>query len=433
MAEPELKEDGFLVHLLEAYDRPWAITQSWLDGLLRAAREGDRLEALAARLGKPLDTARHADVENRDGTAVINVRGPLFRYRSIFTWLLGGTSMEQLALDFQAAMDDPAIRRVVLAVDSPGGQIDGIHEMANMIRNAHAAKPVTAYVDGLAGSGAYWLASAAGRIVADETAQLGSIGVLATVWDDRDAQERHGIRRFEIISSQSPFKRSDPRTDEGRGQIQRMVDGLAQTFIDKVAQFRQTSATKVARDYGQGAVLAAREAITVGMADDLGSLEGLLRESPQAVAVTGISAQAQEVKKMAKKDDQEECTCPEGAGPEECDCEDDGKEASVATITTERQRIAAILNCEEARGREELARVLALDTDHNLATAKKILQASPVSGKSNNALERRMAQITNPTVGVSADEETNTAQAEASRILAFVPEDRKVKAVHNGR
>lgn len=237
--EPEADEDGVLAfHLLAAYDRPWACTRHALRSLIRTEMRG-----VAARIGKPLDGASQ-ETENRDGTAVINLRGMLFRYRSIWTWLLGGTSVEQLSLDLRSAVDDPSVQRIVLAVNSPGGQIDGIHELANMIREADTTKPVTAYVDGLAASGAYWLASAARRIVADETAQLGSIGVLATVLDDRDAQQKRGVRQYEIVSSQSPLKRTDPATDEGRAQIQQMVDGMAQVFIDKVAQFRGVSPPK---------------------------------------------------------------------------------------------------------------------------------------------------------------------------------------------
>ena len=131
-------------------------------------------------------------------------------------------------------------------------------------------------MDGLAASGAYWLASAAGKIVADETAQLGSIGVLATVIDDRAAEEKHGVKRYEIVSSQSPLKRTDPGTDEGRAQLQQMVDAMASVFIAKVAKFRGTSEAKVASDFGRGAVLPAHDAVSVGMADALGSLESLL-------------------------------------------------------------------------------------------------------------------------------------------------------------
>jgi capsid assembly protease len=442
-------------------ERPWAITPKAVRSLVRIAEHAD-LEAVAARMGQPMDGP---DVENHNGVAVVDIRGPLFRYRSIWTWLLGGTAVEDTAVGLHAALDDPTIRSIVLAINSPGGQIDGINELANMIRAANAQKPVTAYVDGLAASGAYWLASAAGRIVADETAQLGSIGVLATVVDDSRADEKRGVKRYDVVSSQSPLKRTDPGTDEGRAQLQSMVDALAQVFIEKVAKFRGTTEERVARDFGRGAVVPAREAVASGMADSLGSLESLLsgaggltpgmvrdvRDQPGL----RVRAQAQAEDPFDEDELEEEtegqeltngvdCTCPPGT--EECQCgagddedESEGTEqepdsssiprgdADLQQPTEERQRIAAILTSEEARGREELARVLALETNHTPAAAKKLLLAAPIStSKPANALEARMGQIPNPQVGIAPEPAAEeTSATEIQRILAFVPKDRK--------
>jgi hypothetical protein len=99
----------------------------------------------------------------------------------------------------------------------------------------------------------------------------------------------------------------------------------------------------------------------------------------------------------------------------------------------ERQRIAAILTCEEARGREQLANVLALKTDHTVEEAKELLAAAAVTPppKKDNPLEVAMAQVNNPKVGVSGGEggEGDTPAAEATRILAFVPKQfRRVSA-----
>lgn len=463
--------------------RPWAIDPAAVRALVRQAHHPD-FEAVAARLGQRVENGDGRNVQNHNGTAVLDIRGPLFRYRSIFTWLLGGTSVEDTSIGLHAALDDPAVKSIVLAINSPGGQIDGINELANMIRAANSIKPVTAYVDGLAGSGAYWLASAAGRIVADETAQLGSIGVLATVIDDSDADERRGMKRYDIISTQSPLKRSDPATDEGREQLQQMVDAMAQVFIAKVAGFRGTSEQKVASDFGRGAVLTARPAISVGMADSLGSLEGLLgrkddvagireiRDKPgmRVIAQAGAAAPFDEQELEEETEDQQlnddsSCQCPPGENTCECgaaDKEDDEDEkeeeaegednpeeeaeegdesegteqkpddssiprgeSDLIKPTEERQRIAAILTCEEAQGREELARALALQTNHSVDAAKKLLLAAPLAPKAN-ALEARMGQIANPTVGVAAEAATDDSPAtEVARILAFVPKDRK--------
>jgi signal peptide peptidase SppA len=445
--------------LLSLNTRPWALSEAGLQSLVAACARID-FDAVSARVGQPLEEAR--GVSNYHGTAVINVRGPLFPYRSIWSMLFGGTSVEETAQSLRAAMDDPAVQRIVMAINSPGGQIDGINELANSIRVANHTKPVTAYVEGLAASGGYWLASAAGRIVADETALLGSIGVLATVIDEREAEEKQGVKRFEIVSSQSPLKRTDPATNEGRAQLQQMVDALASVFIGKVAKFRGTSDAKVGTDFGRGAVLPARDAVSVGMADALGSLESLITStggapvrSGTALKVTGTSLHTSggtastrstalaaaaggdpSTSPIAAGDPGEDCECDD---PENCDCEDQQAasddpapegEGNLITPTAERQRIAAILTCEEARGREELARMLALETNHTVEAAQKILKASPAPAAAatpaTNALDTRMSQIANPKVGVGAGAgQENDADAEVQRVLAYVPAARK--------
>ena len=454
-------------------DRPWAMTAGALRSLLTARYHPD-FEALAARMGRPLDGGR--GVQNVNGTAVLNIRGPLLRYRSIFTWLLGGTAVEDASLGLQAALDDPGVRNIVMAINSPGGQIDGINEFANMVRAANAVKPVTAYVEGMAASGAYWIAAAAGKIVADETSLLGSIGVLATIVDESAADEKRGVKRYDVVSSQSPLKRTDPATDEGRAQLQQMVDALAQLFIEKVAAFRGVGEGKVVNNFGKGGVRPAREAVAFGMADSLGSLQALLdsptspmsdiRDVPamRVAAFHGwlhqqpakgqdriMAALAQtEFDETELEDDTEETelnndpsNCPPGAdtcdnGGDDTDDESEGTEqepddssvpggeGTTVMPTEERQRIAAILSCEEARGREELARTLALETDLTLEAATKILKSSPVPAKpAANALEQRMQQLQNPTVGVPGDAaDPNSAAAEIARILAFVPKER---------
>jgi len=98
------------------------------------------------------------------------------------------------------------------------------------------------------------------------------------------------------------------------------------------------------------------------------------------------------------------------------------------TPTEDRQRIAAILTCEEAKGREELARTLALETNHNLAAAQKLLKAAPLATTTpapQNALDAHMSQIPNPQVGVPGHEQdADSNEAEVARVLAFVPKAR---------
>ena len=107
-----------------AASRPWLMLPEALDTLMAVAdRQGDP-EALEARLGRPLDNTRAVSL--RDGVAVIPVTGPIMRYANLFTRISGATSTQELATDLQAAIDDPKVRSILLNVDSPGGEANGV-------------------------------------------------------------------------------------------------------------------------------------------------------------------------------------------------------------------------------------------------------------------------------------------------------------------
>jgi ClpP class serine protease len=251
--------------------QPWAITQEALSTILSvASREAGDLEAVQAKLGRPLQNARAVTL--RDGAAVIPLTGPIFRRANLFTQISGATSIEILARDFQAALDDPSVAAIILDIDSPGGEVNGVNEFASQIYAARQRKPVIAYVGNMAASAGYWIASAASEIVVDATAMLGSIGVVAAYSSERDSGT------LEFTSSVSPKKRPDVGSSEGRRQIQDLIEATAEVFVGAVARNRGISAERVASDFGAGGMLVGEAAVKAGMADRLGSLEALIAQ-----------------------------------------------------------------------------------------------------------------------------------------------------------
>ncbi|BBI51099.1 hypothetical protein HORIV_35200 [Vreelandella olivaria] len=216
-----------------AASHTWLMTAEALDTVMAvAAREGD-VQALEARLGRPLDNTRSVTV--RDGVAIIPVSGPIFRHANLMTEISGATATGSLATDIQAALDNPSVNVLVLDIDSPGGEATGINELAEMIYQARGAKPIKAYVGGQAASASYWIASAADEVIVDDTAQLGSVGVVLSL---RKREDRPGEKSYEIVSSNAPNKRPDLETEAGRAQLQTRTDELANVFLDKVARNR---------------------------------------------------------------------------------------------------------------------------------------------------------------------------------------------------
>lgn len=256
-----------------AASRPWLMLPEALDGLMAIAdRQGDP-EALEARLGRQLENTRAVTV--RDGVAVIPVVGPIMRYANLFTRISGATSTQELATDFQAALDDPKVKAIVLNVDSPGGEANGINELSDMIHAARGKKPIKAYGGGSVASGAYWVASAADELVVDDTALMGSIGVVVEVFT-REARE--GEKRWTITSRNAPNKRPDISTEEGRAEISKSIDALGDVFVAKVARNLGVDADKVPAMGDHGGLLVGAAAVKAGLAHRLGSLETLIAE-----------------------------------------------------------------------------------------------------------------------------------------------------------
>lgn len=270
-----------------ATEIPWAITEEGLNNVLAiASRTNGDPEAVAAKLGRPLDNTR--TVQMRGGVAVISIVGPLMRRADFFSRISGATSYETFATEFQAALESDEVRAIILDIDSPGGEVNGVSELADMIYAARGQKPVLAYVSGAGASGAYWIASAADEVVAAETAILGSVGVLMALIDTTKADEKAGIREIDIVASQSPKKLADPTKKEGHARIQALVDSLCEVFVAKVARNRGISRDEVITDFGEGWVEVGTAAVEAGLADRLGSLEGLIAELQERTSAQSL-------------------------------------------------------------------------------------------------------------------------------------------------
>ena len=236
-------------------------------------------EMLETIPGDPLPGTRNTKV--RDGVAIIPIIGPIFPRANLFTEWSGAVNLSQVALDFNTALNSDTVHSIVIKFDTPGGQITGISEFAQMIFDAGCKrgkrKALFGFGEGLVASAGMWIASALDRLFITNTSALGSIGVAVAYLDTSKRDEARGVKEIEIISSQSPKKRANPTTDTGRAEIQRVVDDLADVFIKEVARFRDVTAEEVAEKFGEGGLIIGQKAIDRNMADELGSLESVIQ------------------------------------------------------------------------------------------------------------------------------------------------------------
>ncbi|CAM0557106.1 hypothetical protein EHLJMEHL_02194 [Vreelandella titanicae] len=397
-----------------AASRPWLMTGDALDSLMAVAdRQGD-IQALEARLGRSLDNTRNVSV--RDGVAVIPVTGPIFRYANLFTEISGATSTQVLATDIQTALDDPNIKGIIVSSDSPGGEATGINELAEMIYQARGTKPIKAYVGGQAASAMYWLASAADEVVVDDTAQLGSVGVVLSLLKRED---RPGEKSYEIVSSNAPNKRPDLETEAGRAQLQTRTDELADVFLDKVARNRSIPREEVNDRFRQGGIATGAIAVEAGMADRLGSLEGLIAELAGSVSIpsTKRSVMMTTVKTTAELQAAIEAgTDPKTiqiAAAETVDTEKVRAEAAEA----ERQRCIGIQSLAGPGFEQEVAAALA-NGDSVEATGLTLFKAAQDRGISLTGMQQDSTEAppaTPPKGGKEAEDEQQAVSAISRR------------------
>ncbi|RWC91657.1 MAG: S49 family peptidase [Mesorhizobium sp.] len=259
----------------------WAMLPEAIEQLLEiAARENDPTpEALEAYRAARADNGERLSV--RGNVGILSAKGPMFKGGNLMTAFSGATSYEMLRRDLQVALDDRSIEAIMLRVDSPGGEVSGCDELAAAIFDARAKKPIWAFISGQGASGGYWLASAAEKIVVSDSAMVGSIGVVLGITDRKKADERSGVSRMEFVSSQSPDKRPDHGTDEGKAKIQKLVDDLGAVFVNAVAKHRGVTAKDVMKNFGAGGVEVGANAVARGMADEVGQFEAALTRLSQ--------------------------------------------------------------------------------------------------------------------------------------------------------
>lgn len=390
---------------------PWAITETALHTILEvAARENEAPEAVAAKLGRQLQNSYNAT--ERDGVAIIPVTGPLFRYANIFTAISGASSYELIARDFMSALENPQITSIILDIDSPGGEVNGVSELASMIFDARGTKPVIAYASGDAASGAYWIASAADEIVVSETSALGSIGVVG-IYRGKSAKE--STETVEIVSSQSPHKRLDPMSDDGRAKLQTRIDSMADVFVSTIARNRSVTPDHVLEHYGGGDVMIGANAVNAGLADRIGSLERLIIElsSPKTPSppIEGFFSSTQP--KKEKK--------PMNLEQLKTDHPDLVASLHAEGSAKEKQRLKDILSCEAAEGRQKLAQEIALHTEINAMDAQHLMKSAPKDEpekSQSSSFERVMSSIPNPEIAPDGDDHIATADTVADRIAS---------------
>lgn len=277
------------MRILDVLTSPWAIMPEKLgeiQAIYATHLRGEKIDikGIEAQLNKPLEN-KQKPYQVVDGVALIELNGVIAKRMNMFTRISGGVSTQIAIKDFRQAFADPEVNSIILVFDSPGGTVDGTEDLANVVYDARQqdTKPIVTFVDGLMASAAYWIGAAADRIyIGNGTAQIGSIGVVATHVDYSQWESKVGIKTTEIYAGK--YKRIDseyaPLSKEGKQYIQDQVDYYYSIFANTMARYRPEK-LQIPEDDGvipwaDGKVFIGNQAIEIGLVDGVSTLDRLV-------------------------------------------------------------------------------------------------------------------------------------------------------------
>ncbi|MEX2264645.1 MAG: S49 family peptidase [Bryobacteraceae bacterium] len=240
------------------------VTQNPLD-------EGDDPDEMddAARVQKPY-------LVTPEGVAIIGVSGTLVKKASWLDAVSGMQSYESIRADFQDAVRDPRIQGILLDVDSPGGEVGGLFDLADEIYNARAEKPCFAIADDDAFSAAYAIASSAQRLFVTRTGGVGSVGVIALHLDQSSFDEKVGRKYTAIYAGarKNDFNPHEALSGSAKDELQAEIDRLYDMFVGTVARNREMKPALVRNT--EAGLYYAEKAISAGFADQVGTFDDAL-------------------------------------------------------------------------------------------------------------------------------------------------------------
>ena len=296
---PAIGVMGHFDIMRHAAAEPWAILPTALQGLL----------ANAGVLHVEHDDAIAIEALSRPGpksgrVARIPIVGAIARRDSLWSLLFGGASIERITKALHDVAADDSISTVLLDIDSPGGTVSGLPELAGEVRSLKQSKHVVALANSLPASAAYWIASQADEIVATPEALVGSVGVFAVHEDWSKFYEQNGVKLTYVAAGKYKTEGNfdEPLTDEARAHMQSIVNDAYDLFVSDVAKGRGLAPSRVRAEYGEGRVLTANDAKAAGMIDRIAGasetiqrLAGRRAESGESGIVSsepGVNSQA---------------------------------------------------------------------------------------------------------------------------------------------
>lgn len=229
-------------------------------------------------------------LEIQNSTAILSIYGFLTKRPGPFSDFYGTTSYEEIYANLQDALGNPLVTKIILDIDSPGGEVSGLFDLCDFIYEARSRKSIEAIANDDAFSAAYALASSAQSVWCTRTSGLGSIGVIATHRDQSQFDKKEGLKITPIFAGKHKNDLSPhaPLSEEALEGTQSEINRLYALFIETVARNRNLSKKKVQST--EAALFFGQDAMDNGLADGFRTLQDLTAPSSSKVSTLSNSA-----------------------------------------------------------------------------------------------------------------------------------------------
>ncbi|WP_265017129.1 S49 family peptidase [Wolbachia endosymbiont (group B) of Endotricha flammealis] len=210
---------------------------------------------------------KHAVNQNIEKTAVIAIHGILTKKPGAFDVFLGMTSYEQIEEQITQALADSSIETIILEIDSPGGEVNGVFDLADFIYSARGKKRIIGIANDDAYSAAYAIASSAEKVFVSRTSGVGSIGVIASHIDQSGFDEKQGIKYTTVFagSRKNDLNPHEPITSESLENLKSEVNRLYGMLVELIARNRNLSVEAIKNT--EAGLYFGKNAVEIGLAD----------------------------------------------------------------------------------------------------------------------------------------------------------------------
>ncbi|WP_341823178.1 S49 family peptidase [Wolbachia endosymbiont (group A) of Clivina fossor] len=214
---------------------------------------------------------KHAVRNNKKGIKVIPIHGILTKNAEAFDDVLGMTSYEKIREEIEEALIDEEVETIILDIDSPGGEVNGLFDLSDFIYSARESgkKRIIAMANDDAYSAAYAIASSAEKVFVSRTSGVGSIGVIASHIDQSGFDEKQGVKYTTVFAGnrKNDLNPHEPITSESVESLQEEVDRLYEMFVQLIARNRNLSTEKIKST--EAGLYFGEKAIEIGLADGI--------------------------------------------------------------------------------------------------------------------------------------------------------------------